>query len=270
MEFRKCLGDSGQYFTAWKMLASQKINAALILFPSGCSCLFGISQVWSAGSFADYPQGEGIHNNQFLFRKLLVDWNHKLSQIGRGPMRITESNTLLLEAICKTEPHVQEHGPATLWTLTGKLSEKSPSTDPKPWRAWHGMTVKLQIPSETQTQFNSINRAFLEIASKHSRCYCSSSQWRLSAVTRELPGSGGEGCYFCRDAQGTQPPRERGRRCPGCWTGLRAPPAAAGEALPGGMGGTLPGEKGVVHSLWLLFRTRREISCFYPRTVLGY
>lgn len=63
MKFRKCLGDSEQCFTAWKMLVSVKTNAALILFPPGCSCLFGISQVWSAGSLADHPQGEGIHNS---------------------------------------------------------------------------------------------------------------------------------------------------------------------------------------------------------------
>lgn len=71
MEFRKCLGDSEQCFTAWKMLASGKINAALILFPPGCSCLFGISQVWCAESLADYPQGED--NSQLLFRKLLLE-----------------------------------------------------------------------------------------------------------------------------------------------------------------------------------------------------
>lgn len=53
---------------------------------------------------------------------------------------------------------------------------------------------------------NLINRAFMGIATKHPRCYCSSTQRQQRAATRELPRAGGEGWVipFPSEVQDTQ------------------------------------------------------------------
>lgn len=114
-------------------------------------------------------------------------------------------------------------------------------------KALKGM-ASTQLPSSEFRQKlsynlpNLINRAFVEIATKNPHCSCSSSQWQERAVTRESPGSGGEGYSFCPGGSGPAVSSTGSCSRPGAVQGAEAaalhPPRLPGRLCPAGGGGS--------------------------------